>query len=106
MGKILISGHICIETTLKIEEFPINYCPINYCFNDINSTVSGVGLNIAKALNVLNEDITILSLIGDDDEGARVENTFLDLGIKTDYLKKSLSATCQSVILYDKTGKV
>ena len=51
MGKILVSGLTNIETTVKVEGFPIEYNPINYNFFGVNSTVSGVAINMGKALN-------------------------------------------------------
>jgi len=44
MNNILVSGHITIETTVKIDQFPIEYSPIDYKFFGVNSSVSGVGL--------------------------------------------------------------
>ena len=49
MGKILVSGLTNIETTVKVEGFPIEYNPINYNFFGVNSTVSGVAINMGKA---------------------------------------------------------
>jgi len=66
MNNILVSGHITIETTVKIDHFPIEYSPIEYKFNGVNSTVSGVGYNITKALKILGGNPTLFSLIGND----------------------------------------
>ena len=55
MNNILVSGLINIETTLKIDAFPIPYQPVRYPFFGINSTVSGVGFNVSKALTTLDE---------------------------------------------------
>jgi len=45
-ARILVTGLINIETTLRIEPFPLAYNPVNYPFFAIDSTVSGVGYNI------------------------------------------------------------
>jgi len=47
MPNILVSGLINIETTLRVDGFPIAYNPVNYPFFGVNSSVSGVGYNIA-----------------------------------------------------------
>ncbi|HRF98849.1 MAG TPA: PfkB family carbohydrate kinase, partial [Aggregatilineales bacterium] len=66
MAQILVAGLINIETTLKIDSFPIPYNPVHYPFFGINSTVSGVGYNVAKALTTLGHEVNFLSLLGDD----------------------------------------
>ena len=52
-NKIFVSGLMNIETTVKIKSFPINYFPIDYPFFGVNSSVSGVGVNVGKALKNL-----------------------------------------------------
>lgn len=103
--SILIAGHINIETTLKIDGFPYDYVPARYPFFGINSTVSGVGLNIAKALTTLGHTVQLLSLIGDDAAGALVKHTLQDIHIDPTHVVAQLDSTCQSVILYDPHGK-
>ena len=66
MSNILVSGLINIETTLKVDGFPIAYEPVRYPFWGVRSTVSGVGYNIAKALTTLGDSVRLLSLIGRD----------------------------------------
>ncbi|MGL5086995.1 MAG: carbohydrate kinase family protein [Clostridium sp.] len=105
MSKILISGLINIETTLKVKGFPIEYFPIEYPFFGIKSLVSGVAVNISKALGTLNEDVEIVSIIGNDDEGNRVLNTFEKEGWSRKYIRTELKSTPQSIVLYDKLGK-
>lgn len=50
MKKILVSGLINTETTVKIKSFPIEYFPIDYPFFGVNTRVSGVAYNLVKAL--------------------------------------------------------
>ncbi len=105
MSKIIVAGLINIETTLKVKGFPIEYFPIDYPFYGIGSGVAGVAINIPKALSTLGEKVKIVSLLGQDEEADRVERMFDQLGWSKEYIKKELSDTPQSVILYDPTGK-
>lgn len=105
MKKILIAGLINIETTVKINEFPIEYSPIDYQFFGIESTISGVGYNIAKAVKTLGDEPIVLSLIGDDIYKDAIESEFAKNNMKTSYIKTNLENTPQSTILYDNEGK-
>lgn len=67
--KVFISGLLNIETTVKVRKFPIDYYPIDYPFFGINSSVSGVGYNLAKAFRTLGDDVNLFSFIGNDTEG-------------------------------------
>lgn len=105
MGKVLVSGLINIETTLKVPGFPIDYTPVNYPFFGVGTSVSGVGLNVGKALKRLGDDVHLLSLIGRDYEGEMAMNECQALGLDTRYLKKELDETAKSVILYEESGR-
>lgn len=102
---ILVAGLINIETTLKIDRFPFEYTPVRYPFFGVNSTVSGVGYNVAKALTTLGNDVRFLSLIGDDPAGQLVMGELAHLGIDTAHILPQMAHTPQSVILYDPDGK-
>ena len=105
MKNIVVAGLINIETTVAIDGFPIEYSPIDYRFFGVETTVSGVGYNLAKALKTLGDNVDVLSLIGDDIHKSAIKNEFQSAGINTDYLKTDLADTPQSVILYDKDGR-
>lgn len=105
MSKILIMGLINIETTVKVEQFPIEYSPVDYQFFGIETTVSGVGYNIAKAMKTLGQDPIILSLIGQDMYKKVIEDEFKKEGIESSYIKPILKNTPQSTILYDNDGR-
>ncbi len=105
MGEILISGLINVETTLRVDAFPVTYEPVRFPFFGIQSTVSGVGYNLAKALTVLGNAVDLLSLSGQDLNGAAVQKTLSQTGIPQDYVKFCMAQTPQSVILYDSDGK-
>ena len=104
MSKILVSGLINIETTLKINSFPIEYNPVNYPYFGIESTVSGVGYNVAKALKSLGNNVNFVSIVGEDINGKSSIQTIKNCGIGTDYIETKIKETAQSVILYDDKG--
>lgn len=103
--KIFVSGLVNLETTMKVKEFPIPYFPIDYPFFGIKTAVAGVGVNVAKALHILGDEVALASLIGTDAEGKRIVEQ-LDKD-HIDHLKliPSLKETPVTVALYDETGK-
>lgn len=103
--RILVSGLINVETTLGIEGFPLEYFPVNFAFDRIHSSVSGVGYNVAKALHTLGHPVSMMSLIGEDDNGKRVTGELQRLGIDNQGVLKSLTETPVSVILYEPSGR-
>ncbi|NLM36487.1 MAG: carbohydrate kinase family protein [Clostridiales bacterium] len=105
MTKFLVSGLLNIETTLKIKGFPIEYEPVSYPFLGIDSSVSGVGMNIGKALHTLGDDVSLLSIIGRDMEADNIITTMKEIGVDCKYLLKGIDKTPRSVILYDDDGK-
>lgn len=105
MSKIVVAGLVNVETTVKIESFPIEYAPIDFPFFGIQSQASGVGLNIGKALTTLGDDVILLSMIGKDSSGIIVKNALKDCGITTNYIMDNLSSTPQTVALFDASGK-
>ncbi|HNV70206.1 MAG TPA: carbohydrate kinase family protein, partial [Candidatus Ozemobacteraceae bacterium] len=75
MSRIFVSGLINLETTLKIESFPLNYFPVCYPFHGIHDRISGVGFNVAKALHTLGDEVCFCSLLGRDHAGAASRST-------------------------------
>ncbi len=105
MSTFLVSGLINIETTVKIEQFPIAYTPVRYPFWGVNSTVSGVGYNVAKALTTLENNVRLASLVGDSLYADVVRTALRSAGLPADYVLHLLTQTPQSAILYDKMGR-
>jgi acarbose 7IV-phosphotransferase len=102
---ILVSGLINLETTLRVDGFPIAYNPVNYPFFGVNASVSGVGYNIARALTALGDRVDFLSMVGADPAGQLVYSALSADGIAPAGVLASLPATPQSVILYDPQGR-
>lgn len=105
MARILVSGLVNIETTLRVDAFPIQYSPVEYPFFGINSSVSGVGYNIAKALTYLGDDVSFVSLIGRDIAAQEVRVALAQDGIPEEYVLSAIDHTAQSVILFDREGR-
>lgn len=105
MSKIFVSGLVNIETTVKVRKFPIDYYPIDFPFFGVNSAVSGVGVNIAKALKTLGDDVVLTSMTGNDFESEQVFAELDSVGIDTKHIRKCLAATPASAVLYDDSGK-
>jgi len=105
MSRILVSGLINIETTLRVDGFPITYSPVRYPFHGVNVTISGVGYNVTKALTQLGDEVRFLSIIGRDSSEQQIRSE-LDLdGISDTFVLNHMAETARSVILYDETGK-
>ena len=105
MRRFFLSGLINLETTLAIDGFPLNYFPVRYPFFGLQTTVSGVGFNIAAALTRLGDQVDFASLIGGDGSGELVYRALADEGIPGRLVLSQADTTAQSVILYDPDGR-
>ena len=105
MSRIFVAGLINMETTLAVDSFPIPYFPVRYPFFGIQTTVSGVGYNIAKALTTLGDTVHFASLIGKDDNAELVRKALERDNIPDDLVLSETEATAQSAILYDPQGR-
>jgi ribokinase len=105
MNNILVSGHINIETTVKIDNFPINYSPVDYNFYGVNSKIAGVGYNISSAIRTLGGNPTIFSIIGDDIYKNIILDELRNKGMNTQYVLPLVKGTSQSIILYNESRR-
>lgn len=105
MLKFLVSGIMNVETTLGIDSFPLEYNPVNYAFDRLKTNVSGVGMNVCKALSTLGNEVKFVSMIGEDLNAKVIINTCEGLNISTEYVVPKLKGTPQSVVIYDKEGR-
>jgi ribokinase len=102
---ILVCGLLNIETTVRVDGFPIPYFPVRYPFFGVRSTVSGVGVNISAALTTLGHRVRFLSLIGDDGAGRLARETLRGRGVDDRYVLAHVAETAQSAIFYDGEGR-
>jgi acarbose 7IV-phosphotransferase len=108
MSHILVAGLINIETTLHIHGFPLLYTSVRFAneqYGAVNSTISGVGYNVAKALTMLGDSPTLLSVVGQDNAQTLVKQALEHDGIDDTFVLDALPHTPQSVILYDDEGR-
>jgi ribokinase len=102
---ILVAGLVNIETSLPVEGFPIPYQPARYPFFGIESRVSGVGYNLARALTTLGHPVRLVSLIGQDLAGGLVAATLDEGCIGREWVLPRLARTPQSVVLVAPDGQ-
>ena len=105
MNNILVSGLINIETTLKVDAFPLTYEPVRYPFFGIDCAVSGVGYVVAKALTTLDDPVRFLSIIGNDLAGDLVRKALARDNIDDELIVVEMAQTPLSVTIYNREGK-
>ena len=103
--NILVSGLLNTETTTAVRGFPIPYYPIDYAFFGVDTAVSGVAFNLAKALTTLGDRVRLTSMTGHDFAATYIRDALRELGIGTDHVVPKLRQTPSSVVLYDPEGK-
>ena len=104
-SKIFVSGLVNIESTLRINDFPINYSPIEYLFDGISTNLSGVGYNVSKALRTLGDEVHLHTVVGDDAPGHIISQQLKQNDIYAEGVYHLLDATPQSIIIYDSSGR-
>lgn len=103
--NVLVSGLVNTETTAAVRGFPIRYYPIDYAFFGVDTAVSGVAFNLAKALKTLGDAVRLNTMTGSDFAAAYISQTLRELGIGTEFVQPRLRQTPSSVVLYDPDGK-
>ena len=99
--RALVVGNIGLETSLKLEAFPLpntsSYQPYT-----LELGVSGVGFNVARALQTLGTEVRLASVVGPDTVGnfLRAE---LQRVLDTSYLHIG-QRTARSLVVSDMTG--
>ncbi len=103
--RILVAGLVNVETTVRADGFPLTYEPVRYTFFGVQSAVSGVGYNIARALHALDADVRLLALIGDDPAAQLVRQQLAADGLSAAHVLPRQTATAQSVVISDPSGQ-
>ena len=102
MKKILVCGLSNMETVCAVGGFPLEYCPVDYNFFGIQSSPSGVGLNVSLALSKLGDAVTLLSYAGEDPAGDSLRTAAGEIACP---VLLPCRQTSQSVVLYDPSGR-
>lgn len=105
MARIAVAGLVNVETTVKIDGFPLEYAPIRFAFGGVNSTVSGVGFNVSKALTTLGNTVDLMTLTGDDAAAVLVRSALATHGMSDAAVQPNLQHTPQSVVMYEPSGR-
>lgn len=105
MKNILVSGNINLETNVSIDHFPIDYFPVCYPFFGVQTNVGGVAYNVSKALSTLGNNVSLVSMAGNDWESKQILFTLLENGINSTRVSTCLTETPRSVILHAKDGR-
>ncbi|MBQ6274422.1 MAG: carbohydrate kinase family protein [Oscillospiraceae bacterium] len=105
MARILVSGLLNTETTARVRGFPISYYPIDYPFFGVGTDVSGVALNLSKALKTLGDEVRLTSLIGTDPAARLVLEELERIGLSREGVLPALRETPASVVLFEEGGR-
>lgn len=74
-------------------------------FFGVNTRVSGVAYNLAKAFRSLGDEVDLVTMTGNDFSAEYVNNKMEEIGVSTEHVKRTLKETPNSVVLYDEEGK-
>lgn len=105
MPRLLVLGNINLETTLRVAAFPILYQPVSYAPFGVDSAVSGVGYNLAKALSALGDEVVLASIAGRDRMAAVIREQLREDSIDDRYVLGQVEKTALSVVAYDASGR-
>ncbi len=100
--RVLVVGNVNLETTLRLDAFPLKNAS-SYQPYGLELSVSGVGFNVARALEVLGTEVRLGSVVGSDVVGDFVRATFQHMNMDTTYLVTG-ERTGRSLVLSDTSG--
>jgi ribokinase len=105
MSRLAVVGNINIETSLLVEAFPIPYSSATFVPFGIESGLSGVGYNIARALAALGDDVTLVTVVGQDRTAAIIRDQLRADGLDDRFVVTLADRSAQSIVAYDSTGQ-
>lgn len=103
-ARIVVSGLLNLETSVRVEGFPVPYVPITYPSHAVHTAASGVALNLACALAALGDRPGVFSMVADDPPSLLVRRALSDAGVEASGLVVALPETPQSVVLHAPDG--
>ena len=101
MPYTLVVGNVNLETSLKLETFPLENASSYQPYN-LELSVSGVGFNLALALQTLGTEVRFASVVGPDTPGRLIRTELSNMAFDT--LLYTGERTGRSLVLSDATG--
>ena len=99
--QALVIGNVNLETSLHLDAFPLPDAS-SYQPNRMDLRVSGVGFNVAHALQALGTPVRFGSVLGTDEVGAFVRTTLEALGMSLHL--HTAGRTGRSLVVSDASG--
>jgi len=90
---------------IPIPSFPIEYNPVNYGFYSSKTNISGVGVNVSLALKTLGDQVTYLSMVGEDLHGEMARKDLENKGLDTEGVLPLLKETPETAVLFAPDGR-
>ncbi|MEQ8822168.1 MAG: carbohydrate kinase family protein [Sumerlaeia bacterium] len=102
---ILVAGIVNVETTLRVEGFPVDYAKSRFAFHGVSDRLGGVGYNVAAGLAALGAGVRLVATVGGDLAGATIRGELAKLpGLDTSALAEVPGGSLRSVVLVDPEG--
>jgi ribokinase len=93
-------GPVYAETTVKVPSIPLPNVSIFDNSYGIRTSFSGHGYNVSRALTKLGDSVNFLSFSGNDEIKLMLDERFNKVGISSEYMIASLSATPHTIVLF------
>lgn len=104
-ARILVAGLLNVETSVRVDGFPVPYLPVDYPVDAVKTAASGVALNLACALAALGDEPRVLSPVASDAPSLLVRQALAEAGVDQDGLCRLLPETPLSVVLHASDGR-
>ena len=101
-NRVLVMGNASLETTFKLASFPVPNAS-SYQPHNLELGVSGVGFNLARALQTLGTEVRLASVIGPDTVGDFLLAELQKLEMDTSHLHIG-ERTARSLVVSDAAG--
>lgn len=104
-ARILVAGLLNVETSVRVDGFPVPYLPVDYPVDAVKTAASGVALNLACALAALGDVPRVLSPVAGDEPSLLVRQALAGAGVDAGGLYRLLPETPLSAVLHAPDGR-
>ena len=105
-STILVAGITNMETTVRVEGFPLEYTKSRFAFDGVTDRVGGVGYNVARMLAAMGARVELFTLLGHDLVGNVLREKLASIaGLGQRCIQQSEAQSLRSTILVDPTGR-